>query len=73
MTTLPAKGCVSFPTVVAGSQEIVSHRLFGGNASGFLRSSFKYNKLFLQVLVQLQDGCYVPTPDTGERKKLLLN
>ncbi len=49
------------------SQEVVSDWLFGGNASGFLRSSFEYDELFLQVFVELQDGRHVTTPETEKR------
>ena len=49
-----------------GSQEVVSHGLFGGDAPCLLGSGLKDDEIFLEMLVQLQDGCHIPT--AGSRR-----
>ena len=47
-------------------QKVVGCRLFGGNAPGFLRRSFKYLVVFVEVFVQLQDCRDVSTSNSCE-------
>lgn len=44
-----------------GSQEVVGHRLLGGDAPCLLGSSLKDDEIFLEMLIQLQDGCHIAT------------
>lgn len=44
-----------------GSQEVVGHRLFGGDAPCLLGSGLEDDEIFLEMLIQLQDGCHIPT------------
>ena len=50
-----------------GSQEVVGHGLFGGDAPCLLGSGLEDDEVFLEMLVQLQDGCHIPT--AGRRGK----
>ena len=51
-----------------GSQEVVSHRLLGGDAPRLLGSGLKDDEIFLEMLIQLQDGCHVPTAEVGQQQ-----
>lgn len=51
-----------------GSQEVVGHGLLGGDAPRLLGSSLKDDKIFLEMLIQLQDGCHIPTAAGREGK-----
>lgn len=44
-----------------GSQEVVSHRLLGGDAACLLGSGLKDDEIFLEMLIQFQDGSHIPT------------
>lgn len=46
-----------------GSQEVVGHGLLGGDAPRLLGSSLKDDKILLEMLIQLQDGCHVATAE----------
>ena len=47
-----------------GSQEVVGHGLFGGDAPCLLGSSLEDDEIFLEMLIQLQDGCHIPTAES---------
>lgn len=47
------------------SQEIVGHRLLGGDATCFLGCSLKDDEIFLEMLIQFQNGCHIPTAGFG--------
>lgn len=51
------------------SQEIVGHRLLGGDATCFLGCSFKDDEIFLEMLIQFQDGCHIPTAGFGKQHR----
>jgi len=51
------------------SKEVISHGFLRGEASGFLRCCFKYDKLLLEMLIKLQNGCHITTPRKIEQKK----
>lgn len=52
----------SFSPGLKKSKEVVSHRSLRRDSSGFLRCSFKYDKFLLEMLIKLQNGCYITTP-----------